>query len=246
MRTRAARLTVTALIVIAGIAIGIALLVSPIALRGIAELAPASQWALLGEVGEAYGPVATLVSAAALLAVAMSVIMQVRTTRISAFHNLRTRQFEVARTYFDHPALIQAEGTAWTGHADDFQVLLSVVLNQWIAHWETMYELGLLNDAEVRHSAGHIFTGTAGRQFWASRRDHLRISATTRRKKAFHRLMNEEFAAASIVKAHPIVVPTPDKSRESLVVAAAGLLGVAALILGLQQLRATNSRTSRG
>lgn len=66
----AGRTTMTLLILVALLFLVTALIMSPLALRALATLVPRSEWTVLSEIGQAYGPAAMLLTALSLMAVA--------------------------------------------------------------------------------------------------------------------------------------------------------------------------------
>ncbi|MDP4500621.1 DUF6082 family protein [Nonomuraea turcica] len=200
-------------------------------MSGIADLIPASRWALLSEVGQAYGSVAALISAAALAGVALSVDMQARTTRIAALQGLRTRQFEIARLVIENPALAQVEGEVWRGHHDDFRFQSHVVINQWIAHWLTMYDLGLIDQDTLRGVVRRLFRGQLGRSFWIDSRSSYWAGRPNGRLRSVLRLMDEELRAAEATPPRTTVNPVGKPRFERKAAAAFG--GAAAIGLGI-------------
>ncbi|MEV0310244.1 DUF6082 family protein [Nonomuraea fuscirosea] len=204
------------------LAAGTALLISPIALDGLVSLVPVSRWELLSEVGQAYGAVAALVSTAALLGVIASVAMQARSTRVAAEQGLRTRHFDLIRIVIDNPALTQAGGRLWRGPEDDLPEQLFALINLWITHFRSMYELRLLDEAAVREGARQIFEGEAGRQFWIKAKYAFLANSGPRARRAFYRLIDEEFHKAQAAAAHPTIRPKADRRQRAITAAVIG------------------------
>ncbi|MEV1248145.1 DUF6082 family protein [Nonomuraea sp. NPDC050022] len=198
----------------------------------MADLASPEQWELLSRVGQAYGPVATLVSAAGLVGVAMSVAAQARITRITAEQGLITRQFELSRLVAENPALIQTEGEIWRSHDDDFHYQSMLLLHHWLTHWRTMYALGLLTPAKVRLEASAIFRGQVGRDLWIRNREGYWTDAN-RRERQFLRLMDEELNKVEGTPARPTVTPRSLDERtrtRAIMITSAALVGFGILL----------------
>ncbi|MFI7613458.1 DUF6082 family protein [Nonomuraea terrae] len=228
------RAAVSAFVMVFAVAAGSALLLSPIALSSVAELAPAQRWTLLSEVGQAYGPVAALISAAALAGVVVSVAMQARATRIAGLQALRTRHFEIARLSIENPPFTQASGGLWRGPDDDFDVQLRFLTNQWISHWGTMYDLRQLNEVDVRRVARGLFRGEAGREYWRKIGIGHRDTATRRQRK-FVRMFDEELRKAEAVAPRPVVRPTGQAKSASISTTVLGVVAVIELAILIWQ-----------
>lgn len=207
MRRWANRTTTTFLILVGLLFLVTALIVSPVALRALATVVPRSEWTVLSDIGQAYGPAAMLLTALSLIAVAYTALLQLRGTRIMSQETWRTQHFELLRIAMDSPALAQVAGDRWDGPEDDFLIRLSIYANAWANHWRAMYTLGLMDDDQVRDSARRHFQGEASRRHWANFGDSYRVGSHGQREQRFCRIMDEELAKTSSSKALPVVIP---------------------------------------
>ncbi|MFG2074655.1 DUF6082 family protein [Nonomuraea maritima] len=229
----ASRIMMTLLILAATLLFVTLLILSPMALRALTALAPRSEWTLLSDIGQAYGPAAVFLTVLTLMAVAYTALLQLRTTRIMSQQAQRTAHFELIRLALDEPALAQADGSAWDGPEDDFSLRLLILANAWLTHWWVIYNLGQMTDAELRGHARKFLEGEAGRRYWA-RDDHGYRGLRGRRSRAFVRIMDEELRRALSSKPRPTVNPNATSThKRALVAFSAG----AALALGVTILR---------
>jgi hypothetical protein len=82
-------------------------------------------------------------------------------------------------------------------------------VNLIISNWQMQYELRVFSEAPLRSAAHILFSGEAGERFWPEVRD-LRVStASTRRERRFHEILDEEYQHALT---SPVVAPTPENS----------------------------------
>jgi hypothetical protein len=230
----ASRTATTLLIVAMLLFLLTALIMSPVALRALATVVPRSEWTVLSEIGQAYGPAAMLLTAFSLMAVAYTALLQLRSTRAMSQQTWRLLNFELIRLAMDEPALIQADGSRWDGPKEDFSTRLLILANAWVNHWWTSYTLGLMDDAEVRESANSFFRGEIGRRHWTQYGDTYRAGAGNRRSRAFCRLLDEELAKAASFDAHPVVIPNAaSPQKRTLAFLSAGI----AVAVGVSILR---------
>ncbi|MFG2071685.1 DUF6082 family protein [Nonomuraea maritima] len=224
MKKWPSRAAVATLTLVVLVCTGAALLLSPIVLGDVADLVPASRWRLLSEVGQAYGAAATLISTAALVGVVASVAMQARSARIAATQAMRTTHLELARLIIEDPTLSQAAGEGWTGASDDLPIRLHFLINQWMVHHRSAFELGMVEAHVVRAGARNVFKGEAGRRFWTEARTYFQSEATSRRKCAFYHLVNDEFIKAETTAANPIIHPQSNERPKQAVAVACGVI----------------------
>ncbi len=88
-----------------GISIGVvcaagAVIVSPLAI-GWLSLVPSVDWTRLSEIGQTYAFISGLISALALFAVAGSIRVQARQTRIQQLQTVRAMQFDLVKMGFE-------------------------------------------------------------------------------------------------------------------------------------------------
>ena len=121
-------------------------------------------WDRLADVGDAYGGASALLSAVALCGVGASLVYQQRQLRQEMVMIRRQQHFEVVRLGIDDIDLLRAldvelaespEGRQWA------------YLNLMTNYWHSMWELGEIDDEELRLLASSIFRGEIGRRWWA-------------------------------------------------------------------------------
>ncbi|MER6505919.1 DUF6082 family protein [Nonomuraea sp. NPDC001636] len=211
------------------------LILSPIALRTLSSVMPPAEWTLLSEIGQAYGPVATLLAALSLAGIAYSALLQARSVRVMTDQNWRLVQFELIRTGLEKPALVQVTDGLWRSPKDDASIQMLILANAWTNHWRSMHDLGLMEDAELRHHAKNYFDGEVGRKHWETSRDSYRVAPRSRK---FCKIMDEELAKANRSKARPLVYPkTPSAQRQALMAFGAGAVLAFSLALHARQRR---------
>ncbi|MGV9304258.1 DUF6082 family protein [Nonomuraea sp. NPDC003727] len=179
------------------------LIFSPLAMARVVELTPGLDWSLLSDIGQAYGPAATLLAAISLIGVALSVVVQARSVRISALQMARAQHLEMVRLGMDTPDLMQVLEAPLDGQ-DHQTRQMRMYYNLWLVHWLAMYELGQLPDNELRMYVADAFKGEIARQHWASARASFSASSRTR-SRAFCRVVDEELNKAQRFPARPVI-----------------------------------------
>jgi hypothetical protein len=185
---------------------------SPLALRKLGTVRGLN-WVRLGDIGQAYGAVATLLAALALVGVTAAFFVQARQTRISGEQAARLIHFELVRLALDNPDLLSAVA-GYTGDEDPNKVRQLFYVNLWITYWRTMYRLKYDNEKTIRlELATEIFTSAAGRELWKVARAGYYAQAIDRRTWKFCRIVDDEYVKAdsSIALASPSAT-TPSQS----------------------------------
>ena len=190
----------TMMIVIAAIAVAILALVafSPWALRGLSDI-HGMNWSQLSNVGQAYTAAATLLSSFALAGVILSLIMQNQEARVSREQTIRSTSRR-SRSDGRRPRPIRVVSSSRKGAtvASETRARQYRYANQWVVHWQSMYELRRMNDEDLRMQLSRtLFSGDVGRDYWASAR------------KAF-------IPAGSVESADTIVLSTKNMRKRSL------------------------------
>ncbi|MFC5835324.1 DUF6082 family protein [Nonomuraea insulae] len=125
---------------------------------------------------------------------------------------------------------MQAEGISWHGPDDDLPLRLRILVNLWIEQWRSMYNHGLMDDAEIRRLASGLFAGEAGRRHWLNHGGGYKADRRNARARAFGRIFDEELARSVRTAAVPIVSPKAGSAKRGWLVAAAA---ATALIAGV-------------
>jgi hypothetical protein len=115
-------------------------------------------WPLLGDVGDAYGAVSSLLAGMALVGVAVSTTLEVRQTRLSVEQAARQMQLQI----FDM-AMKDDELLACIGPQFDKQHLF---INMWIMFHRMRLEIGQGHFEEFFDIACDVFRTEPGRRYW--------------------------------------------------------------------------------
>lgn len=150
-------------------------------------------WPRLAEIGEAYGGVAAIISALALVGVTASLLLQWRQTRLAQLFALREHHFELMRLGLEHPGMLiltdQPEGpndgrAAWYA-------------NMWIAFWALEWDLGIRSEAQLRIAVGPIFRfNPAVVEWWRAVAPTWSTRPTARRRR-FEAIVTQECERAA-------------------------------------------------
>lgn len=109
--------------------------------------------------------VATIISSIALIAVAMSLVLQNRQLRANQIQAVRKMHLEVMKMVFDNPAL--ASSVYQTPHLENLP--LTVLLNLHMSFWETSYSLDAIDKFGLTSQARWFFSSEDARMVgWRS------------------------------------------------------------------------------
>jgi hypothetical protein len=143
-----------------------------------------TDWAQLADVGQSYGGISAMLSALALAAIAVSLFLQRRQSQIALISAARDRHFELVRFAIEHPVL-SAMVDPSISH-DEFSV--QAYANLTVAHWQMIWDLGMVDDDHLVAEAADLFTDPTAREWWA--RFGPNWTATrTRQHRAFQALI---------------------------------------------------------
>jgi hypothetical protein len=142
------------------------MLLSPLAFFGLSRVSDADL-SRMGNIGQAYGFAATLVSAAALFAVARSFTMQAKQSRAAETQALRSMQADVARLAFDYPHIVPP---AFGRQPNDEEFLRDVWRTLVLQYTVAGVEMGEVNEHILQEEvAAGILATEAGRTWWGVR-----------------------------------------------------------------------------
>jgi len=138
------------------------------------------------------------VSAALALAGATLVVWsQVRRgSAVARDQALRSLHVDLLRMAMDDEIYRRCWGDFFDSVEPDEQ-RAQLYVNMIFSHWELMFELKALADGALREAARVVLTGPDGSRFWAGSRDIRAKSASTRRKRRFHAIVDEEYRRLS-------------------------------------------------
>jgi hypothetical protein len=182
--------------VAAGLAVLLMLLASPFALDQLAS-ATGVDWALLADVGDAYGSAVALLTAASLLVLAVSVAFQARTARISSETTGRMLHVEMTRFVMEDPSLMQLNGAEWDGTAEGTEEMRRwAYANMQLALFRSFFALKQLPTAELRMQMATRFRSRIGREHWEFNRTWFQASERNRHDRRFGEIVEEEYQKA--------------------------------------------------
>ncbi|WP_374728048.1 DUF6082 family protein [Catenuloplanes niger] len=144
----------------------------------------------LGEIGQAYGPISTLLSA---IALCVAVLVQRRQLRQERVVMARELHADVLRTAMEEPAYGQCWGPRVTPEHVDERLFYysSSILTAWFHAWEC----GDLTDEAVRSYARSMADSEIPRMYWIAY-GGWRLSAARGPELRFLRMVDGEFRAA--------------------------------------------------
>ncbi|MET0418033.1 MAG: DUF6082 family protein, partial [Actinoplanes sp.] len=147
-------------------------------------------WGRLSSIGQAYGAVSALLSAAALCLVFVLQRGQLRHDRISA---VRDMHMTVVGAALDEPDYCQCWGARMAD--DGIDERLFYYQNMIITLWWYSYEIGELRDAQVRNYARGMFDSEVPREYWRTH-GQWRLSGARGRRRHFLLMIDAAFRAA--------------------------------------------------
>jgi hypothetical protein len=170
--------------------VGLVLIVagSPFALQALSR--SERDWVTLGNIGQAYGPISALLSAAALCVVVLVQRKQLQHERV---WTVRGMHMAVLQTALDDPKYGQCWGPRVTPEKVDERFFYYV--NSIIVLWGYLWESGELRDEHIRAYAKAMFDSEIPRLYW---RMHggWRTSSACGERRRFLLLLDAEFRAA--------------------------------------------------
>jgi len=110
-------------------------------------------WPQLADIGNAYGGVAAIISALALVGITASLLLQWRQTRLSLLFALREHHFELMKLGLEQPGLL-----TFGAEAEHSQELRAVrYANMWVAFWALEWDLNIRSEAQLRVAVAPLF-----------------------------------------------------------------------------------------
>ncbi|MFF3417477.1 DUF6082 family protein [Streptomyces sp. NPDC002698] len=199
-----------ALVAVAALALTVVLL-SPFVLEEISG-SKGVDWNRLSQVGAAYGFTSAIVSALALVGVAVSLGVQNRQARADQVQGIRSYYLELVRLELDDMALFQP---VWgdTDIVDPYQRKRHVYADLMMNYAWMGFEIGTIRESLLRDMLAGMFTGEAGRHYWnRAHTSWIAGSSGSRVGRRFLAIVGEEHAraVASGPPTHsPIASPPP-------------------------------------
>ena len=153
------RLLRLSLILFALVAVLALVVLSPIGMQWVAG--GQTDWSQLSNIGQAYGGISAILSTLAILGVAVSLILQNRQVRAEQLLTLRNRQLEIIKLSMEMPHLVLRDP-----QRDDATVILDSHSNLWMQQWHLMWDLNLIDDAELRSLTTDLFLDERRQAWW--------------------------------------------------------------------------------
>jgi MYXO-CTERM domain-containing protein len=176
---------------------------SPYALRLLDPRA--SDWEQLSWIGQTYGAASALLSVLALIGVTVSLFLQAREAKGAREQNLRAIHTELLQMAMDDEVYRRCWGPFFASD-DPVGQREHMYVNLIISNWQMQYEMHVFSEPHLRSAAHILFSGEVGQRFWVEVRDLRVNTASTRRERRFHEILEEEYQHALT---SPAVAPTP-------------------------------------
>ncbi len=202
--------------------------------------AAALPWNELADVGDAFGGASAVLSALALSGVGASLLFQQRQIRQELADLDRQQHIELLKLAIEHPELIEVldRDTAGTSHPRH-EIYANLAMMYWLAIWQ----LGEIDDAELRGMAASMFRSDISRRWWSRVGGEWIGTRLHPERHRFLEIITREHTAATLSEPPPGPIrPIPRGSRHTVawltVVAGAVALG------GIYGRRSRPERTS--
>ncbi|BCJ54210.1 hypothetical protein Asp14428_56850 [Actinoplanes sp. NBRC 14428] len=219
-----------------------AIVYSPFIMKGLAG--ERIDWESLSDVGQAYGGMSAVLAGLALCGVGSSLTLQQRQTRQDRASGERQRHLELIKLAIDHPEFLEVVDI------DLFKDPRSAALmyaNLSVGHWLAAWELGEIDDQELRSNLRTFFRSPLSRAWWNGVGAHW-VSGANRKRRRFLSIAFEEFTEArKRAESSPLAMlregEAPDlrrglrcrhESRKPVLLAAAAGFGLGVVVSGLQ------------
>jgi hypothetical protein len=152
-------------------------------------------WSTLGNMGQAYGGAAAVITALALSGVAASLILQMRDSR-ATLEQMRTYQLELVRMGLDHPEVRWARTVPGAEISQDKLNVMSYI-NLWVMYWFRLYRFKGISIVEIRMQMHDtIFSTDVGREYWEIARGFFDETQKGRRERLVLKAIEEEYHRA--------------------------------------------------
>lgn len=134
----------------------------------------------------------TIVSIAALIAVAVALVAQQQQVRSAQSVGVRERHFELIKLMLEHPEL---DYNATERPVTD-ERMATIGMSLWVAHWNTLWHIGKLDEKALRFNLADLFADPDARAWWHNVGGAW-SSKGSRRERRFIALVSEECARAT-------------------------------------------------
>lgn len=202
-------------------------------------------WGQLADVGQAYGGASAILSAVALCGVVASLLTQRQQVRQELAEMDREHHRDLIKLALDNPGFLEVlEAKTAVGPYARQELFLNLVMMYWLAVWE----LGGIDEVELRAMTAGMFDHEVSRRWWA-RVEGVWVGTRGRReRRRFISIVSEELTKAQLSPATlPASAPPkadgqcskePAQSRRCrLVTLAAGAAAGGFCVVAVQSLR---------
>ncbi|MFF5297510.1 DUF6082 family protein [Paractinoplanes globisporus] len=221
-RSRFARSGRAGLLVAGFLAIMVIVLGSPLLLAALSGTA--LPWGRLADVGDAFEGASALLSAIALCGIGASLLYQQRQVRQELAGMDRQQHAELLKLALDNPEFMEMLNGEPAGPHARQETYANLTMMYWLAIWE----LGEIDDDELRLMVGSLFRSDVARRWWA-RVGAVWIGTRHRPERVrFLSIISAEHALAqrAVVESH-CEVRAVDRHRPNVAAGAALAVGVA-------------------
>ncbi|WP_328472278.1 DUF6082 family protein [Actinoplanes sp. NBC_00393] len=197
--------------VLIGVAVLLIVIASPAAIAWFAGYR--DDWSVLSDVGQAYGLASAVLSGAALLTIALSLVHQANQTRIAQKQASRTMQLELFRLAYQYPDLQEV----WAKEAGipHGQWRKDTYRNMIFMYLRMLYAMRESNDASLRRMMTNRFKSRPAREYWAATRGAHAAAINGRRDRRFFALTDEAYQQSLNTPALPDADPDLGQSEET-------------------------------
>ena len=134
----------------------------------------------------------TIVSIAALLAVAIALLAQQQQARSAQMVGARERHFELIKLMLEHPELDYNA----TERPETDDRLTTIGMSLWVAHWNTLWHIGKLDEKALRFNLSDLFANPEARTWW-HKVGGAWSSKGSRQERKFIKIVTEESDSAA-------------------------------------------------
>ena len=150
----------------------------------------------------------TIVSIAALLAVAVALFTQQHQARSAQMVGARERHFELIKLMLEHPELdYNATKRVTTDHR-----MAAIGMSLWVAHWNTLWHIDKLDEKALRFNLADLFADPEACDWWHKVGSGW-SSKGSKRERRFIEIVTEERAAATARPSIPGQAKPADAAR---------------------------------
>lgn len=165
---------------------------SPVAMVWMAKRLPRFDWSLASNIGQSYGLAATVLSALAIFGVIYTVALQRRQNRADRQNDARALHQDLLNSALSNELLLEV----WrqpneTVHSS--VLAQRIYVNMTVSQWQTLFDLGMLSEDELRLNASALLGTDHGKYYWTVARDARRAVARSRRDRRFVDVLDEAF-----------------------------------------------------